>query len=235
MNNKTFGALIRQLRTSKGYSVRGFAKEIGVSYTFLSDVERGKKQPPSEEKIILMADALGQNKDELLGLAGKVASDVKEIILQRPKDYAALLRRLNHASAAKIRSHNAGAAPTGPLEFYPLETISRENHTAVIGESGSGKSLLTKYLIGSYFEDADIRVYDSDAAPDDWGEMDVVGRKGDYAAIAKAMAGDLDELKRRTVPARRRRGPRRRGGARDRGIPQHRRRTGRDAGGLRHA
>jgi hypothetical protein len=52
-----------------------------------------------------------------------------------------------------------------PLEFHPLETISRENHTAVVDESGSGESLLTKYLITSYFQGAHVRVYDSDAAP----------------------------------------------------------------------
>ena len=72
--------------------------------------------------------------------------------------------------------------------------MSRENHTAVVGESGSGKSLLTKYLIHSYFQDAHVRVYDSDAAP-----LDVAGRAGDYTAIAQSMAEDIAELRRRTA------------------------------------
>ncbi len=194
---KTFGALVRQLRTKKGYSLREFAKITGVSANFLSNMERGKFGPPSEAKIILMAEKLGRNKDEMLALAGKVSSDVIEIILQRPKENTALIRRLNHASATKINSYKDGIAKD--LEFYPLETISKENHTAVVGESGSGKSLLTKYLIHSYFSDADVRVYDSDAAPEDWGDMNVIGRKGDYIAIAQGMADDLGTLQHRTV------------------------------------
>ncbi len=196
---KTFGTLVRQLRLKKGYSLRGFAKMTDVSASFLSEMERGKFAPPSEEKIILMAEKLGQNKDEMLALAGKVSSDVIEIILQRPKENAALVRQLNHASVAKIKSYKEGLAPTESLEFYPLETISKENHTAVVGESGSGKSLLTKYLIHSYFNDADVGVYDSDAAPKDWGDMNVIGRKGDYVAIAQGMADDLETLQHRTV------------------------------------
>jgi hypothetical protein len=51
-----------------------------------------------------------------------------------------------------------------------------------------------EYLIHSYFQQAHVRVYDSDAAPDDWGGLEVIGRKGDYAAIARCMAEDVEEL-----------------------------------------
>ena len=61
---------------------------------------------------------------------------------QRPKETTALLRRLSHAPVKKIAAAKAELAASDPLEFYPLETFSRENHTAVVGESGSGKSLL---------------------------------------------------------------------------------------------
>jgi len=44
-----------------------------------------------------------------------------------------------------------------------------------------------------------VRVYDSDAAPEEWGALDVVGRSGDYAAIAKGMAEDIEELRHRTA------------------------------------
>jgi hypothetical protein len=68
----------------------------------------------------------------------------------------------------------------------------------VVGETGSGKSLLTKYLIHTYFQQVHVRVYDSDTAPADWGGLDVIGRKGDYPAIARCMAEDMEELQRRT-------------------------------------
>jgi HTH-type transcriptional regulator, competence development regulator len=195
---KTFGTLVRHLRLEQGYSLRAFAREIGVSGNFLSEMERGRFAPPSEGKIALIAEKLGRNTDEMLALAGKVSSDVLAIILQRPKEMTALLRRLQHAPAAKVRAHTAVSAAAPPLDFYPPETVSHENHTAVVGESGSGKSLLTKYLIASYFQNADVRVYDSDAAPTNWGGLEVVGRKGDYATIARGMAEDVEELQRRT-------------------------------------
>ena len=69
----------------------------------------------------------------------------------------------------------------------------------MVGETGSGKSLLTKYLIHSYFEDANIGVYDSDAASRDWGSLNVIGKKGNYKAIAASMEKDLEALKRHTV------------------------------------
>jgi transcriptional regulator with XRE-family HTH domain len=197
--DKTFGTLVRQLRLQKGYSLRELARRIDLSPNFLSKMELGHFPPPGEKKIVLIAEHLEQNKDEMLALAGKVSSDLIEIILQRPKETAALLRRLSHAPARKIAAAKDRLDASEPLEFYPLETISRENHTAVVGESGSGKSLLIKYLIQSYFQDADVRVYDSDAAPREWGALDVAGRAGDYAAIAQGMAEDIEELQRRTA------------------------------------
>jgi hypothetical protein len=122
-----------------------------------------------------------------------------EIILQRPKDTAALLRRLSHAPANKIAAAKEGLTAAELLEFCPLETLSRQNHTAVVGESDSGKSLLTKYLIHSYFRDGHVRVYDSGAAPWEWGALDAAGRSGDYAAVAQDMAEDIAELRRRTA------------------------------------
>jgi len=162
---KAFGTLVRQLRLHKGYSLRELAGRVGLLPNFLSNIERGQFPPPGEQKIVLIAEILGQNTDELLALAGKVSSDLIEIILQRPKETAALLPRLRHAPASKIAAAKDRQAAAEPLEFYPLETARRENHTAVVGESGSGKSLLTKYLIHSYFRDVHVRVYDSDAAP----------------------------------------------------------------------
>jgi transcriptional regulator with XRE-family HTH domain len=196
---KAFGILVRQLRLQKGYSLRELARRVGLSPNFLSKMELGHFPPPGEKKIVLIAETLEQNTDELLALAGKVSSDLIEIILQRPKETAALLRRLRHAPARKIAAAKDRLASSEPLEFYPLETVGRENHTAVVGESGSGKSLLTKYLIRSYFQDAHVRVYDSDAAPWEWEELDVAGRSGDYAAIAQGMAEDIEELRRRTA------------------------------------
>jgi len=85
-----------------------------------------------------------------------------------------------------------------PMEFYPLANVRAETHTAIIGESGSGKSLLTKYLILRYFNDAQVSVYDCDATPYDWATFDVVGGGGDFRQISASMKQDLALLKERT-------------------------------------
>ena len=96
---KTFGTLVRHLRLQRGDSLRAFAREVGLSANFVSNMERGKTPPPGEEKIVRIAAYLGQNHDEMLARAGKVSADLIQIIPQKPKETADLLRRLSHAPA----------------------------------------------------------------------------------------------------------------------------------------
>jgi transcriptional regulator with XRE-family HTH domain len=63
-----------------------------MSPTYLSKVERGEFPPPGEEKVKSIAQALGQNEDELLALAGRVASDLNKIIRRQPREMADFLR-----------------------------------------------------------------------------------------------------------------------------------------------
>jgi transcriptional regulator with XRE-family HTH domain len=101
----------------QGYALRAFAREIGVSGNFLSEMERGRFAPPSEGKIALIAEKLGRNTEAMLALAGKGASDVLAIILQRPKAMTAVLRRLQHAPAAKVSASTSVLAAAPPLDF----------------------------------------------------------------------------------------------------------------------
>ena len=66
-----FGDYIRQKRerlrrNDRRYSVRQVAQRIGVEPAYLSKIERGDFAPPSEEKIALLAQELGED----LGGAG---------------------------------------------------------------------------------------------------------------------------------------------------------------------
>jgi len=99
VSQKQFGKKIRTLREKllkedRGYSLRRFAVRVGMSPTYLSKVERGDLPPPGEEKVKTIAKELGEDPDELLALAGKVASDIPEIIRQRPVMMAKLIRRM---------------------------------------------------------------------------------------------------------------------------------------------
>lgn len=113
-----FGAVIRarreQLRAAgdQSFSVRQVAGRIGVEPSFLSKVERGEAQPPSELRIRALADELGLDPDVLLALAGKVSSDLLDVIRRRPELFGALLRSLrdlpDHAVVRLVREVRDG-------------------------------------------------------------------------------------------------------------------------------
>ncbi len=99
---EVFGEYIRQRREelrakSPEFSLRKVAARIGVEPSFLSKVERGEQPPPSETKIKLLAEALGEDADVLLALAGKVSSDLQKVIRQRPQLFAELIRGIKDA------------------------------------------------------------------------------------------------------------------------------------------
>jgi len=92
MSGKKFGEFVRREREAKDVGLREMAKMIGVSPTYLSKVERDEFAPPAEDKVKAIAGVLGCDVDELLARAGKVASDLSDIIKRHPVELAALLR-----------------------------------------------------------------------------------------------------------------------------------------------
>jgi HTH-type transcriptional regulator, competence development regulator len=99
---KSFGEYVRSQREKlaeedRSFSVRQLAARIGVEPSYLSKVERGEFAPPSEGKIVLLARELGEDPDVLLAMAGKLSTDLQEIILRRPKLFAELIRQLKRA------------------------------------------------------------------------------------------------------------------------------------------
>ena len=87
-----FGELVRRKRVEKEIGLREMAKMIGVSPTYLSKVERDEFPPPAEDKVRKIGEIVGCDSDELLARAGRVSSDLSEIIKQHPREMAALLR-----------------------------------------------------------------------------------------------------------------------------------------------
>jgi HTH-type transcriptional regulator, competence development regulator len=76
-----FGPTVRKMRKSKGIGLRQMACLIGASQGYLSQVERGNYAPPSEEKIVALADALETDAARLLALGGRLPSDVNVALL----------------------------------------------------------------------------------------------------------------------------------------------------------
>ena len=97
-----FGTFIRSRReylrkNDKRFSLRQVARRIEVEPAYLSKIERGDVAPPSEATTLKLARELGEDPDMLLALAGKVSSDLQEIIRMRPKLFADLIRKMKEA------------------------------------------------------------------------------------------------------------------------------------------
>ncbi len=102
MSETNFGAFVRREREAKEIGLREMAKKIGVSPTYLSKVERDEFSPPAEDKVRAIAGILGCDVDDLLARAGRVSSDITDIIKRRPVELAGLLRTTNGMSAEEI-------------------------------------------------------------------------------------------------------------------------------------
>ena len=116
-NMTWFGETIREKREhlrkeDKRYSLRQVAQRIGVEPAYLSKIERGDVAPPSEATTVKLAKELGEDPDVMLAMAGKVSSDLQEIIRKRPKLFADLIRQLkqapNHAILRIVREVREG-------------------------------------------------------------------------------------------------------------------------------
>jgi HTH-type transcriptional regulator, competence development regulator len=97
----TFGEHVRERRLAlerergrSDFSLRQVASRIQVQPSYLSRIERDDVKPPSEEKVKELAAVLEEDPDLLLAMAGKLSTDLKEIINKRADVFADLIRQL---------------------------------------------------------------------------------------------------------------------------------------------
>lgn len=112
-----FGKFIRETREKlrerdATYSLRQLAERVGIEPAYLSKIEREEFPPPGEETIRSIARELNQDVDLLLAMAGKVSSDLQDVIRRRPKLFAELIRQMknmpDHAVLRVVREVRDG-------------------------------------------------------------------------------------------------------------------------------
>ena len=86
----------KQHHEGNQFSLRQLAHRIGIEPSYLSKIERGLEQRPSESTTRALALALGEDPDALLAMAGKVSQDLQVIIRKRPKLFAQLIREMKN-------------------------------------------------------------------------------------------------------------------------------------------
>jgi len=100
--SKEFGAFVRREREKREIGLREMAKIIGVSPTYLSKVERGEFKEPVEKKVRAIAKIIECDPEELMALAGRMPSELADIIKRNPVEMSALLRSVNGLSAEDL-------------------------------------------------------------------------------------------------------------------------------------
>ncbi len=98
-----FGHVLRAKRLEKNFGLRKFAELVGVSPTYLSQVEQCNVMPPTIDRIKRIAELLCENPNEWIALAGRVPEDISQIISEQPTDILDLLRAVRGLTSEQLR------------------------------------------------------------------------------------------------------------------------------------
>ena len=131
-NKNKFGFFIRELRIKKNIGQRDLAKKIGVSPSYLNDIEKEKRSAPKLTVIKKISKYLETNLDELNDLAGvskkEVAPDISEYMEKNPK-IISLIR--------SIKNNNLNETQIESIE----KSINKNDTKALIIAAGLGSRL----------------------------------------------------------------------------------------------
>ena len=81
--SKSFGKFLRRTRKRKKLTQRALASEVGINFTYLSKVENDVPgfSSLSEPTLEKLADALDVDPDKMITRAGKIPSDVRQVLV----------------------------------------------------------------------------------------------------------------------------------------------------------
>jgi len=82
-SDKTLGDTIREARVNKGLSLRGLAKDIEKTPSYLSDIENNRRVP-SEEVLVDISKTLDLEFDLLMALAGRFGENAMRYLKRTP-------------------------------------------------------------------------------------------------------------------------------------------------------
>lgn len=112
------------LKSDRSFSQIQVSQRIGIEQSYLSKIERGTATKLSEEKIIALAEVLGEDPDYMLALGGKISSDVLCIIQQRPRLFSRLVRQMKNMPEDVIEAdHDFKQRQTRISHLYNLASI----------------------------------------------------------------------------------------------------------------
>lgn len=82
----TFGEFIKEKRQNKGITLRAFADKVDIAPAYMSDIEKSKRNAPTQEILERMVKVLELSNEEANELFDLAASS-KDAIAQDLKEY----------------------------------------------------------------------------------------------------------------------------------------------------
>lgn len=101
-----FGAYIARKRIEKDVKLKPIAEKLGLSVTYLSDIIKGRRNPPDIDGLEALAEALNLDvteRDEMFDLAGRERSQVSPDLTEYIMD-----ENIPSARAAFRKARNVG-------------------------------------------------------------------------------------------------------------------------------
>lgn len=104
-----FGDFIAEKRREKGISLRSMADELKIAAPYLSDIEKGRRNPPSFEmleKIAMILNLSEEDRNLMYDYAGEdrneVSPDLPQYIMEIPEARSALRKARDKGKNAEF-------------------------------------------------------------------------------------------------------------------------------------
>ena len=81
---RSFGAALRERRRAAGLSQRQLAEGAALDFSYISKIENDRLSAPAADTVVQICRVLGVPPGEMLALAGKIPSQVREGVSTSP-------------------------------------------------------------------------------------------------------------------------------------------------------
>lgn len=141
----TFAAKLREIRESRGISLRGIARASGIDVAALSKIETGIRQAPALESVLRIMAALGvqqgsgEFKDLLSASIAEREGETRSTSARTAGDALMDLVRSVSAATSTQRAETTSVLPVPVFVNTIAELIARSNEYAI----GSGAVAVT--------------------------------------------------------------------------------------------
>ena len=85
----TFGEFVKEKRQSLNITLRAFADKLGIAPSYMSDIEKGKRNAPTQDILDMMVCVLKLNdhdKNRLFDLAAESKNEIAQDITEYVRD-----------------------------------------------------------------------------------------------------------------------------------------------------